>query len=396
MPTPPMQWLGPLVVLVLVAAGPAAGQETRAATIAEAQARKAAALRPEQPGRIERVIVALRKAAVESPSGPHPIVDSIYRGGGATAGVGYRQFVADRTVVDAHAMYSLKHYKMLAAVVTSPGHAGERLQLQARGGWLDAPEVGYYGLGAVNARGDRASFRLQQAWADASAELRPVPLVRLGAGAGIEAFTLGAGRGRWPSIETRYAPEDVPGFGRSPTYAHTFTAAAFDWRPVRGYARRGGSYEVAYHRYDGDGPPAARVDVDLVQHVPLLRETWVFSGHTNVQSTVGDGVVPYFLLPALGGGTTLRAYQSWRFRDRHALLFQGEFRWNPNLLGLEMALFYDAGTVAPTRGRLTRSPFTADVGVGMRIHSFTRVPARIELAKGEDGFKLVLGAKAAF
>ena len=55
--------------------------------------------------------------------------------------------------------------------------------------------------------------------------------------------------------------------------------------------------------------------------------------------------VPYFLLPSLGSGSTLRGYSSWRFRDRHSLLMSGEFRWIPNRLGLDMAMFYDTGKV---------------------------------------------------
>ena len=56
--------------------------------------------------------------------------------------------------------------------------------------------------------------------------------------------------------------------------------------------------------------------------------------------------MPYFLLPSLGSGSTLRGYSSWRFRDRHSLLVSGEWRWIPNRMGLDMALFYDAGMVA--------------------------------------------------
>ena len=32
---------------------------------------------------------------------------------------------------------------------------------------------------------------------------------------------------------------------------------------------------------------------------------------------------PYFMLPSLGSGSTLRAFSSWRFRDRNSLLLQG-------------------------------------------------------------------------
>ena len=58
--------------------------------------------------------------------------------------------------------------------------------------------------------------------------------------------------------------------------------------------------------------------------------------HGNLDTTL-DGDVPYFLMPSVGGGDSLRAYSSFRFRDRHSLLLQGEFRWIPNRYGLDMA-----------------------------------------------------------
>jgi hypothetical protein len=115
-----------------------------------------------------------------------------------------------------------------------------------------------------------------------------------------------------------------------------------------------------------------------------LRENWVVSLRGRLQSTLGDSdQVPYFLLPSLGSGSTLRGYRSWRFRDRHAVLAQGEWRWIPNRMALDMAFFYDAGMVAPRLDALVLRSFVQDVGVGIRFHSATRTPLRIDLAKGQ-------------
>ena len=51
-----------------------------------------------------------------------------------------------------------------------------------------------------------------------------------------------------------------------------------------------------------------RIDGEMVQHLPILREIWVISLHGLVQTTLDDDdTVPYFLLPSLGSGSTLRA-----------------------------------------------------------------------------------------
>ena len=106
--------------------------------------------------------------------------------------------------------------------------------------------------------------------------------------------------------------------------------------------------------------------------------------------------VPYFLLPSLGSGSTLRGYSSWRFRDRHAVLTSAEFRWIPSRLALDMAFFYDAGTVASRFRELTLDSLVYDYGVGVRFHGPVSTPLRIELAKGSEGCALVFAASAAF
>jgi hypothetical protein len=372
-------------------------QTTRAEEIAAAQAEKAAAMPADEPGWLERTVVAIRRAAVESPSGPYPSIDGVYQGGGPTGGLGYRQYLGDRTYVNVRGLYSTKHYRTLESSLASRGHRRGTVDLGLTALWLDAPEVGYFGLGPDNDDGDRANFRLRQTVVGGQITARPRRPFVFSAAAAAEFYDIGAGRGSEPSIEQRYSAAEAPGLGRSPSYAHTTLTAGVDSRPSAGYARRGGSYELLYHRFDrGGGYAFDRLDVDVVQHLPLLRHTYVVSGHVRLQSTLGTDDVPYFLLPSLGGGRTLRAYDSWQFRDRHALLVQGEFRWVPNLLGIDMAIFWDGGTVTAVRGDLSLGRFAHDVGVGLRLHTPAATPIRVELAHGNSGLKLVMAAKAVF
>jgi hemolysin activation/secretion protein len=114
-----------------------------------------------------------------------------------------------------------------------------------------------------------------------------------------------------------------------------------------------------------------------------------------MQTTL-DGDVPYFLMPSLGGGSTLRAYRSQRFRDLHSLLLQGEWRWFPNRLGMDVAIFYDAGKVAAERRDLDLQGMAHDVGVGVRLHTPAATPLRVEIAKGSDGWHVVWSGAHAF
>ena len=241
---------------------------------------------------------------------------------------------------------------------TSPGHIAGRLDLAARAGWRDATQVGYYGLGMATSPDDRANYRFQEPYAEGSATFRPLWWMPIGGLLSYERYHLKSGKGSDPSIETRYTASTAPGLGDSPAFIHATVLAGIDTRPSALYTRRGGYYGIAFHRFaDLDQTYTFnRMDAELIQHLPILRETWVLSFRARMETTIGDdSVVPYFLLPPAGGGRTLRAYSSWRFRDRHALLANIEWRWIPSRLALDMAVFCDTGAVTPRRADLASS-----------------------------------------
>lgn len=375
----------------------AIAQETRVESIAAEQAEKAAHLAPYQPSKIEKLLTGLRLG--EQPAGFYPYLDSVYNGGGFTLGAGYRFYTGDRTQLSVSGLYSVKGYKLIQAAAKSPGHLSGHLDLRGQVLWRDATQVNYFGLGIDSAKEDRSNFRMQQAVVGGDATLRLLRWVRLTGAVSYEDFTLKDPTGSVPSIEDGFTPATAPGLGVNPLYLHSSAGAAFDWRPADDYARRGGLYSIAGHHYaDQDSTYSFdRLETELVQHFPILRENWVVSLRGRLQTTVGDSdQVPYFLLPSLGSGSTLRGYRSWRFRDRHAVLAQGEWRWIPNRMALDMAIFYDTGMVASRLDALALRSFVHDVGVGIRFHSPASTPLRVELAKGSEGLRVVFAASAAF
>ena len=258
--------------------------------------------------------------------------------------------------------------------------------------------MAFYGLG-MQSPDERTNFRLKQTYFGGDAQFRPGYLTVLGAAITFDQYSLTEGAGNVPSIETIHTSTTAPGLGDSPDYLHLAFSGGIDTRPSAGYARRGGLYQITYHNYADTGGAYSfdRVDGEIVQHVPILRENWVISLHGLVQTTLDDDdVVPYFLLPSVGSGSTLRAYPSGRFRDRHSLLLTGELRWTPSRQGVDMAVFYDMGKVAPEWDGLSLKGLKSNVGVGIRFHTPFATPLRIELAHGRSGFNLVFSGSAAF
>jgi hypothetical protein len=386
-----------VLVWLLLLPTMAFAQDTREAEIAALQREKAARLVPHRTHWAEELLLTARQTLVEQPSGFYPYFDSVYSGGGFTLGEGYRRFTGDRTHWSIAGLYSVKGYKLIEASAVSPGHWSGRLDLRATAGWRDATQVAYHGLG-VDSPEEGAAFRMQQGFAGGGATVRPHKFLLLTATAAYENYTIKDPTDDSLPVSALDASL-VPGAGANPDYVHTSVSAAFDWRPAADYARRGGQYLIARHHYaDRDDTYSFdRLDAEVVQHVPILRENWVLSFRGRLESTLGDAdQVPYFLLPALGSGSTLRGYSSWRFRDRHSLLVSGEWRWIVSRMALDMALFYDTGMVAPTRDAFALRSFVSNFGIGARFHGPARTPLRVELARGSEGTRLVFAASAAF
>jgi hypothetical protein len=375
----------------------AQAQDTRAETIAQQQADKEGRMAPPAPNKAERIFVGIKKRFIDEANGLYPVLGSVYAGGGLSVGAGYRHYYGDRSLWSASGMWSIRNYKLAGLSTRSPGHANGRLDLSAGASWMDATQVAYFGVGNVSAQSDRTNYRLKRSRGGVAVNTHPLPLLVLGAESGFEKYETDSGLGQKPSIEEHFTPATAPGLGESPSYVHSTAAAGIDWRPSPGYARSGGLYEVRYHRYRGIDTTQSfdRAEAEIVQHVPILRENWVISLHGLADSTI-SGSIPYFMLPSLGGASSLRGYPSWRFRERNSLLFQGEFRWIPNRSGMDMAIFYDAGKVTGQRKAFNMTGLHKDVGLEIRFHGPTMTPLRFGLARGSEGWQLVFGGSAAF
>lgn len=388
-----------VAVASLTAPAAARAQETRAGEIAQKQEEKAARAETWKPGAVEKFLTQLEESFTSPPSGFFPFFGSVYPGGGFTLGAGYRRFYQREAVWEIKGLYSIKNYKLLEVGTRTPWHGGGKWMAGVRAGYRDATQVGFYGLGPDNERSDRANSRVKQFYGIGTFRLRPTPWVYLQGETGYEGFRNEEGQGKAPSIEQVYDDVTAPGLFSDPKYIHSQGTAAIDWRVSPEYSRTGGYYGVTLHDYrDRDETYSfRRLDGELIQHVPILRETWVLSFRGRMQSILdSDDVVPHYLLPYVGSGSTLRGYNTGRFRDRHALLTTAEVRWIPSRLALDMAFFFDAGTVANRREDLDLNDLETDWGIGARFHGPTSTPLRLEMARGADGWRLVVSSSAAF
>lgn len=373
---------------------------SRQAAIEQEQAAKLSTLHPYIPKRAERIFERVDAVLEGGTLRWHPFFESAYSGGAFTLGAGRATYVSAYNYIDARASYTILNYKRAEVEFVAPRLFERRAQLSVIGGWREATQVGFYGLGTDTSKDDRTNYLFQQPYGNALLTFFPARKgLMLRGGVEFTQWSQEPGKGSFPSVETRYTPAELPGLGAEITYMHTQGTVGFDWRTSPGYSRRGGFYGVTLHDYhDGDDAFGFQfVEYEAIQHVPILRETWVLSFRGRVQTAhEKDGQqTPFFMLPSIGGGSSMRGFSSWRFRDQNSLLLQADWRIMINRY-LDLAFFYDTGKVAARTSDLDLDGLKSDFGVGGRFHGPFATPLRVELAKSPEGFHFVFSSSAAF
>ena len=390
------------LVAAIVLATPAFAQDSRDQELATRQAEKATQLHPYEPDAMERRLAQV-DSLLKLMTGPvYPFVGSAIEGGGFSLGPGYRRTFADTGHLDVHAGVSLKNYKVADATLALPSFASDRISIEMRANWLDAPDVAFYGTGSNSLRDNRTGYAYRATTVGVTTRVEAAR--HLTVGAGFDAIQTETGIA---GLSTDLAGGPLAGLGaapaltaNSPSYRRTRLFAEFDNRTSPGYTRRGGLYRVEWsdYRQTNAGPFSfSRVDAEARHFIPLMRENWIIALRAQASSTTtaSGHEVPYFLLPELGGGDGLRGYPSWRFRDRNRLLLSGEYRWTAGQF-VDMTLFLDAGNVASRMGDLDASGFKKTYGVGMTLHTATTTVTRIELARTSEGSSLRLSFSPSF
>jgi len=389
-----------LVLLLLLVASPSAAQSTRQEAIAEAQAEKAKRVGTEGPNPAERVIVRVMNSPLFSgEGGAYPWFGSVYGGSGFSAGAGYLRRLPRGASANAVAGISMNSSHLLEGRFTAPELWRGALRLDGVARYLSAKEVDFYGFGA-DSTGDEDieyDFRPVEVGLDATVQ----PLRWFYAGAGYTRLGIRSNLDEPNDPDDEPAPEmAAPGIGEPLDYNVLRATAAIDWRTGPGYSTRGGLYRVSLSRHDESAQRRYSFNTtewEVVQLAPLVREQFVlaFRGLATFTSPDAGHAVPVMLSPFLGNGSTLRSFANHRFTDRHRVLLTGEYRWRPSRY-LDMAVFLDAGQVAAERRAFRLAAFETSWGLGARFHGPTFNALRVEVARGREGMRLILGGAQAF
>ena len=101
---------------------------------------------------------------------------------------------------------------------------------------------------------------------------------------------------------------------------------------------------------------------------------------------------------SLGGDSRLRSYPGGRYQGAHTLYYSAEFRWNLTeettpfdyfvwkdvRTNMQVAFFYENGTVAETKAELG-DIYRSSYGAGFRMMTASGTIIRFDLATGQEG-----------
>jgi len=323
--------------------------------------------------------------------GVYPRIGGLSQGSGLAGGGGYRQHVG-WMYVDVSGAISTKAYRGVDAQlrwIDTP-----RFQLANVLTFRNNTQDDFYGLGNDTTNATRVDYGIR--WTDVGARgsARIIRGFRLGADVGYFIPDVRHGRdANLQSIAQIFSDASAPGLARQPHFEHHGIFAGLDSRDAGGFPRHGGLYrgeyaiwndqsfgEYNFHRFDITGSQFFSLPT---QSVLALR---VALSYTNNEP--GDRV-PFYLLPYVGGGDTVRSFREMRFRDENAGVFNVELRHKVHSFAY-VAGFADFGKVARDWEDINLLDLKKAYGIGLRAGTDQRTFFRADVARGDGGTRVFL------
>jgi hypothetical protein len=333
----------------------------------------------------------------ESNEGLGTVLGGMIPGAGwLTAGPAYRRwFAGDRVVFNSSAAVSWRAYTTAQARVEFPRLARSRLAFGSQVRWDDSTQVSFFGEGPASSVAQRSEYRIRAGAVDGYATLRPVEWVGIRAGLGLMAPSLlrrsGTFKRDLPDTRDVFPDNVAYSVSEQPTFARREVAITADTRDFPGHPTGGTIVRALAAQYTdrvSDLFSHTRYEAEAGHFFPLADRRVIVGVHGRIVATAaGEGhFVPLYLQPALGGDQSLRSYANYRFHDRHLVVVNAEARF-ALMTHLDVAVFLDAGNVAPRLGALDLDRRSA--GAGIRLHTRRETFARLDVARGSEGWRVL-------
>jgi hypothetical protein len=337
--------------------------------------------------------------------GWYPEFSNMITGSGfVSVGPGYRHYVFnDQAFLDASAALSWHFYKTAQARFEARKLANNHLTLGTQVMWQDSTQINYFGIGPDSLEDDQSQYRLKSTDIVGYGAYRPMDWLSIGGEFGwlrspSILSTGGTFKPTFPEAQHQFPTDPGMQLEEQPDFLHSEASITADTRNYPGHPTHGGLYRAALTSY-GDRTTDTfsfhQYEAEAMHFVPITNENWIFAVHgwAVFTDTSQGHEVPFYLLPSLGGHSTLRAFSNFRFHDRNLAMVSAESRW-ALFTHVDGAIFFDAGNVAPRRSDLNLDK--TSIGAGVRIHTQRMTFARFDVAHGAEGWHFTVRTSDAF
>jgi len=404
---------------------------TRSERLKQRREAKRETLTPPEPHMVEKYLKKFDAKGSQSIDdtnfwGFYPRIDWIARGSGAALGVRYWNPEAIGPVdLMGSAFYSWRRYQLYDLQTGLIPNRGKRIpsktfehesfeqlgdvdrnlfsrfKLFGNFRYRDRTDESFYGLGPDSKTENLHRYSVQDILAEVVVGYQFTQRIGFTYKFGALGNTLGPGRSD-PSLSD-LIPDDVdlPEYTNGPNYVRSQASFLFDYRDDPGLPHKGIMAALLWQRMDNidriDEFNFTQWGMDVRGYIPLgARQRVLALRGLFIDSDPGAGNrVPFFLMPSLGGGESLRGFPAFRFQGPKMMLIQAEYRWEASPR-FELALFGDTGTVALIGDRISLDELKSDAGVGVRIKSSRSTLFRLDVAYGNEGVMFQFRMSAVF
>jgi outer membrane protein assembly factor BamA len=393
---------GLLVMLLVLGSASVYGQPaTRAEEIEQHRREKVARLWPERESPMVKIVNDLVERGFregvesgEGANGPQIVLGGMRSGQGMSVGIGYRRsdIWSERIGYRATARGTLQGAFLLDFNLDFKRLRSERFFATSRTKYESSPQMDFYGLGEDSLESNRSSYLLDDFATDIDTGFVIFDHLSAGLTGGVVDVHTGMGkRSGVPSTDEIFDEESAPGLDQDTYFLRWGGFLAYDYRDHPAGPTGGGFYGVRFRRYsDRDLHQFGfrQTELEFQQYIPYFNKNRVIAMRASaVLSFADEGQqVPFYLMPTLGGNDDLRGFARYRFYDNDRIFVSIEYRWHA-FVGLQMAVFADAGKVIPNREDVDLSDLDWSGGMGFRFRLMNAVVSRIDFAAGREGFR---------
>jgi hypothetical protein len=331
------------------------------------------------------------------------VFGGIKQGSGIALGPALSTTFSDGGFLQLKGVYSIRQFKLLQLRYDTRRFWNDRAIAISRLRWQDAPELKLYQFG-IDSPDRRTDYAERKTEGSTLIIVKPVPRVRATAGFGLERYRTSADNLMDlydPDILAQTTPLGLSlvappaGLGTRPLFAHTVGSLGYDTRLSPDYTRGGRSLDAEVHAFKdvrGNEDSFGRLEGNAEQFIPTHGARGVIGLYARTWLSLADAgtTVPFYLMPTLGGGSLLRAYPSYRFRDRHALLLAADYRWAVHKMA-DVVVTYEAGKVARRTRDLGLDDMAHSIAIGIRGHTDKAGLFRADVAYGREGVGFRIG-----